>query len=646
MPSVTFSSCLRIRPLKQTEIDDGERETIMYDPSNPNTVHVETNTTTTTTRSSSGGSDTPHIFHYDNVLSTSSTQSSVYSTIGSPIVANALSPTPSNSVLFSFGVSNSGKTYTLMGPSSTPTVASSPDSRGLIPRVVEGLFSGTSSLSLTLSVLEVYNDQIYDLLPSPSSALPQPSTPAPSTPSRRSSSLPPPPPKSLKIHQDKGGFYVHNLSAATFTEPTDALKSLEAAMGNNTTSATKMNSGSSRGHTVVILSPSYPPNCGVDDEPGRQAGQIMLVDMAGLERTKKSSVFGKSMRESSSINQSISNVTSVLKALKHNNKRNNKEGKGSKRIVPWRESKLTMLLQPVLEPGEGDTTVTMLVSAYAGGKDLAEKVGLMKEVESLRGIKIKGEKTTGRGGIVSRVWGRRQEREGKEQEQEQEGGEKKGGGEEGGDKTKKDDKKEKEGQGTGTPKANTTKVRRSVNSPAAAAMKKRTGFVDAKTAREITELRNMVTEREGEIEGLKSREGEWGNERAAMIKERNELRRERDSALAEAARLRKEVVSLNKDLKAERGINDPMEDKAAREARLKKQSLLGSPLKDHMNAVINSTALKDNNGRAGFKGLKGFKLSVPTTVPKKPPKREREDEEGGERRKIYKEGEDEWVNCM
>ena len=55
---------------------------------------------------------------------------------------------------------------------------------------------------------------------------------------------------------------------------------------------------------------------------------------------------------------------------------------------------------------------------------------------------------------------------------------------------------------------------------------------------------------------------------------------------------------------------------------------------------MNSSALKDNNGRAGFRGVKGFSLTVPLEVPKKAGmKRQREEKEGGG-------GEEDWINCM
>jgi len=134
-------------------------------------------------------------------------------------------------------------------------------------------------------------------------------------------------------------------------------------------------------------------------------GKIMIIDMAGLERTKKSAVYGTAMKESNCINQSIMRITNVLKALKYNERRTGAKQK----LVPYRESKLTMLMQPILTPGNQaphtTTSIYMLVSAYPGVRDLAEKKFLLREVEQLRGLSI-----TQKQGIINK--GKRKSRYG------------------------------------------------------------------------------------------------------------------------------------------------------------------------------------------------------------------------------------------
>ncbi|GMH76903.1 hypothetical protein TrRE_jg782, partial [Triparma retinervis] len=96
-------------------------------------------------------------------------------------------------------------------------------------------------------------------------------------------------------------------------------------------------------------------------------------------------------------------------------------------------------------------------------------------------------------------------------------------------------------------------------------------------------------------------------------RERDEAREERDKIKDELSRLedetgkerdrmKNEITQLNASLASARGVPSPLTSMAARSAQLRRQELLGSPLKRHINEVMSSSALKDNNGRAGFRG--------------------------------------------
>ena len=72
-----------------------------------------------------------------------------------------------NVCIFAYGQTGSGKTFTMEGSS---------DNRGVSPRAIAELLSQveqlreTSTYSLTLSMLEIYNETILDLLPLNASA--------------------------------------------------------------------------------------------------------------------------------------------------------------------------------------------------------------------------------------------------------------------------------------------------------------------------------------------------------------------------------------------------------------------------------------------------------------------------------------------
>ncbi|GMH62540.1 hypothetical protein TL16_g03493 [Triparma laevis f. inornata] len=330
MSNVTFQSIVRARPLLEKEKEAGEIECCITDTTtNSFTITDPTSSST----DPSAPPPPPTTYYFDTVIPSTSPQSDIYETIGSPIIESSLSS--KNSVLFSFGVSGSGKTWTLLGGKGSE--------QGLLPRIITNIFSSPST-TLNISMLEIYNEQIYDLLSTPTST-PTTNTPTRSSKKRSSTSKP------LKIHQDSGQFYVSSMSSSSSSSAEEAGEVVDGGLRNVTVCCTGMNESSSRGHTVVLLRPKVAEV---------EMGQIMIIDMAGLERTKKSATYGSALRESTEINKSI--------------------------------MRLTMLLQPVLTGSFGETNVTMMISAYTGQKDISEKTSLLKEVESLRGLKISCEK--------------------------------------------------------------------------------------------------------------------------------------------------------------------------------------------------------------------------------------------------------------
>jgi hypothetical protein len=145
--------------------------------------------------------------------------------------------------------------------------------------------------------------------------------------------------------------------------------------------ATPQNENSSRSHIIITIQPTLK----LEEKEKKMlfGGKIMIFDLAGVERTKKTGAVGVSLKESISINSSIKAVMSCLRTLKWNQEHTEK-----KKIVPYRESKITMLLQPLFSGRCRSVVATMIVSAYPGATDYAEKKYLLKEVSSLRSLTV------------------------------------------------------------------------------------------------------------------------------------------------------------------------------------------------------------------------------------------------------------------
>ncbi|KAL4677610.1 hypothetical protein H8959_020284, partial [Pygathrix nigripes] len=114
----------------------------------------------------------PKTFMFDHVA-----DESVFSTVAKSIVESCMSGY--NGTIFAYGQTGSGKTFTMMGPSESDNF--SHNLRGVIPRSFEYLFSlidrekekagAGKSFLCKCSFIEIYNEQIYDLLDSASAGL-------------------------------------------------------------------------------------------------------------------------------------------------------------------------------------------------------------------------------------------------------------------------------------------------------------------------------------------------------------------------------------------------------------------------------------------------------------------------------------------
>ena len=179
------------------------------------------------------------------------------------------------------------------------------------------------TFSLTLGMLEIYNDEIYDLLGSTGSTMQEKIDGA-----KRAGGK-----ASLEIRRSEDGrIDVPNLTKENVTSIQEVMDLLRRGNGNRATAATDLNEHSSRSH--MVLSVEVVSGLG---ETNRNKGTLYLVDLAGSERVRKSNVEGDNLKEAGFINKSLSALGNVMEAL---------DRKSSH--VPYRDSKLTYLLQNAL----------------------------------------------------------------------------------------------------------------------------------------------------------------------------------------------------------------------------------------------------------------------------------------------------------
>ncbi|XVE49142.1 hypothetical protein DITRI_Ditri01bG0058600 [Diplodiscus trichospermus] len=271
-------------------------------------------------------------FTFDHVACETVDQEMLFRMAGLPMVENCLSGY--NSCMFAYGQTGSGKTYTMLGEIEDLELKPSPQ-RGMTPRIFEFLFARIQAeeeirrdeklkYNCKCSFLEIYNEQITDLL-DPSAT-------------------------NLLLREDvKKGVYVENLSEFEVETVSDILKLLTQGSLNRKVAATNMNRESSRSHSVfTCVIESRWEN---DSTTNLRFARLNLVDLAGSERQKTSGAEGERLKEAASINKSLSTLGHVIMILVD-------VAHGKPRHVPYRDSKLTFLLQDSL----GGNSKTMIIA--------------------------------------------------------------------------------------------------------------------------------------------------------------------------------------------------------------------------------------------------------------------------------------------
>ena len=246
-----------------------------------------------------------------------------------------------NSTCFAYGQTGSGKTYTMFGDDASGDLYSSnssPEAAGIIPRAVRDVFAHmrkqSGKCSAYVSFLQIYNEKIFDLLRDPGRVNP------------------------LQVKEDAlSGFYVDGLSEFGVTSAYDCLKLVKVGDDRRAVRSTNMNLLSSRSHTVFQMVMETRENENEDD--GRVVkSKLNLVDLAGSEKWNvHEHLTGAHVSELTNINLSLHTLGRCIEALclKSN---------GTSTYVPYRESKLTRLLQDSIG-GSAKTCLLTMVSPSA-----------------------------------------------------------------------------------------------------------------------------------------------------------------------------------------------------------------------------------------------------------------------------------------
>ncbi|XP_007564042.1 kinesin-like protein KIF23 isoform X3 [Poecilia formosa] len=222
--------------------------------------------------------------------------------------------------------------------------------------------------SVFVSYIEIYNNYIYDLLED-----------APFDPIR------PKPPQSKILREDQN----HNMYVAGCTEV--EVKSTEEAFDvfwkgqkKRRIANTELNRESSRSHSVFTVKLAQAPLDAdgdhiLQDKSQVNVSQLCLVDLAGSERTNRTRAEGSRLREAGNINQSLMTLRTCMEVLREN------QMCGTNRMVPYRDSKVTHLFKNYFD-GEGK--VRMVVCVNPKAEDYEETLLVMRFAEMTQEVEV------------------------------------------------------------------------------------------------------------------------------------------------------------------------------------------------------------------------------------------------------------------
>ncbi|XP_024872181.1 kinesin-like protein KLP2 isoform X2 [Temnothorax curvispinosus] len=233
-------------------------------------------------------------FSFDKVFASNASQADIFLEL-SLLIESSLEGY--NVCIFAYGQAGSGKTYTMEGERE-------PQTEGIIPRTVRHIFRviqerqlmSTTTYKIKASFLEIYNEELYDLLETT--------------------------PKKIEIKYD---------CAKPIINQQDLEKYLQHARHNRRVASTASNERSSRSHLVVRITVSASTKEGV-----LPTGNLDFVDLAGSETYSERSPRAQ-QKETTKINCSLSALTRVIRSISNNDL-----------YIPYRDSILTYLLKSSL----------------------------------------------------------------------------------------------------------------------------------------------------------------------------------------------------------------------------------------------------------------------------------------------------------
>lgn len=299
-------------------------------------------------------------YAFDAAFDERSTQREVYETTTKPFMAKLVEGY--NVTVFAYGATGAGKTHTMMGNTRYDESSVNAEA-GIIPNALQDVFHLLEvekqkqeigvKWSVGVTFIEVYNEQVYDLLQPMGKCLP------------------------LREDKIKGVVEIAGVAEKPVSLPNEVLDLLQQGNRYRKTEATMANQVSSRSHAVLQLMVRRTRTT----SGGREAvveSKLSLIDLAGSERASATQNRGARLNEGANINKSLLALANCINAL-------SEKTNGKAKSVKFRDSKLTHLLRSSLE---GNCSLIMIANINPSDKTFEDSHNTLKYANRAKNIKV------------------------------------------------------------------------------------------------------------------------------------------------------------------------------------------------------------------------------------------------------------------
>jgi hypothetical protein len=280
-----------------------------------------------------------------------------------------------NVTVFAYGATGAGKTHTMMGSSRGDDSRNGSDA-GIIPNALSDVFTlisnhrskalPTESWNVSVSFMEVYNEQVFDLLEPTGKVL------------------------SVREDPERGVVVVAGLTQQQVASTDHVLQLLVNGNKNRKTESTMANQVSSRSHAILQLIIKHRYHSSSGQEIIAES-VLSLIDLAGSERASATNNTGTRLQEGANINKSLLALANCINALASSSSSSSSSSStqgncaNKRQNVKYRDSKLTHLLKSSLE---GHCHVIMIANINPSHHTFEDSHNTLKYANRAKNIKI------------------------------------------------------------------------------------------------------------------------------------------------------------------------------------------------------------------------------------------------------------------